>query len=793
MATTAQTFPGFYASITDKSFAPVTQSRFRGGIVGVANKGPLNTPTVVNSLTDFQTIFGNSEVYGTDDTDWKGYLAIAAASVSDFSGSNVVVRIGHEYQTLGLLVTGAPAAGTALNVVNANYLSAGDFLRIASPGVETTVDAEVESVSGVHITLVDPLDYQYPAGSVITFSSLAGAANSAEAFLDSFDFVTNEVGSSVGATVSGEKGAFTLECTDNLGKIQILAISAAAGTATVTTSGSHGYVTGDQIMISNVTSTAGTFNGTYTLLSGSGSSFTYTTSTSFSGSGTATTGIMECAALSAGDFIKIADGTNTDTGEVLVKSVVPNNTTGGCTITLYPSVVTAYGYQPLPLQDTYTIAKIYKVQRANGLANGGDFATTRLIHLTASSEGTWANSTAATNSALVVRVGPGSTAGTKKLMVYYNTQLVETLDNLTVADTAATTYIATYVNTHSSYIRIDADTGVLVASTMPANTLDGWNITTLGGQTNVANFASGADGANVTNEDWIGELDPETDLYTGFSAFRNESDYQVSILACPGATDTDVQQNLVAVARTINAEAILDIPSSLLPRQYADWRNAQGPYVDRVKIDDWHGALFGNWTTLVDPFTNDTRSIPPTISVLRCMARTFNNDKPWYVSAGDTRGFIDNATGILFRTVNSTSKTQAYNSNVNLILSQSGRIQVYGDRTLQVIDSKLTELHVAILANYIVANIGSVCRQFIFDPNDPILLNQINQAVTAFMDGVQNERGVEQYRLVVDGSNNNATTRNLREVMIDLAIIPVGAAERIFLNLSVNRSGAQLV
>jgi phage tail sheath protein FI len=99
---------------------------------------------------------------------------------------------------------------------------------------------------------------------------------------------------------------------------------------------------------------------------------------------------------------------------------------------------------------------------------------------------------------------------------------------------------------------------------------------------------------------------------------------------------------------------------------------------------------------------------------------------------------------------------------------------------------------VAILVNYIVANIGAVARQFVFDPNDSVLLAQLNQAITQFMDGVQNERGVDQYKLTVDGSNNNDETRALREVIIDLGIVPTSTAERIFLNLTVNRSGAQL-
>jgi hypothetical protein len=607
----------------------------------------------------------------------------------------------------------------------------------------------------------------------------------------------------VSATVSGTKGDFELECNVDLGKKQISSISATAGTVTVTTSANHGYVTNDQIKIENVTgvtSTSNNFNGTYTITKTGVNTFTYTALTSFTDTGAATTGIMTAAALSTGDLIKITNGVyNTtsanDTSEVLVKSVVTNNTTGGCTITLYPSAVTSIGYQPLTLQASYTAAKIFKVKRANGLDSGGTFATARILHLFASSEGTWANSDTATNSNLVVSVGPGSATGSKKIMVYYNTELVETLDNLIVTDSTASTYLPTYVNATSAYIQVGYDgiaDDLLVASVAPANSLNGWNIANLGGKVNVGNFSGGANGANTENSDWVGDLNPTTDLYTGFQSFRNETDYQINVLATPGAVDSDLQQNLVQVARVLNAVAILDVAETVVPRQYADWRNASGSYADRTKIDDWHGALFANWVDIVDPYTSDTRRVPPSVEVIRCMARTFNNDKPWYAAAGEIRGFCDNAQGLQFRTINQSSKTQAYDSNVNLILSNNGRIQVYGDRTLQVSDSKLMELHVAILANYIVANIGNICRQFVFDPNDSVLLAQINQAVTQFMDGVQNERGVEQYKLTVDGSNNNAETRALREVIIDLGIVPTSTAERIFLNLTVNRSGAQL-
>lgn len=797
MATTPQTFPGFYATVVDKSFNPSNLSRFVAGITGVANKGPFNTPTPVNSLTEFGQKFGDSNVTAT--AGWAGQLAIAVSSISDFSGSSIVVRVGHQYTNVGATSSGVSSGATVIPVTNANQFTAGDYVRILKPGVEVTANAQIESVGASSITLTSALDYSYTSGAIVAKSTQSNAATPAFAFLTTFSFTTNEVGSDLSATISGTKGDFGFDVTSNLGGQEIASISATAGTVTVTTTNNHGFVTNDQVTITNVQSVLGNgdFDGKYKITKTGLKTFTYTAKTTFTDTGSysgPTSGYMTVAALAQGDLIKISDGTNVDTSELLVKSVVPNNA-GGCRVTVYPSTVTSYGYQSLPLQASYTAAKIYAV-KFTYVSGALTYTTERVLQLFASSEGTWANSDPATNSALVVRVGPGSGAGTKKFMVYYDTQLVETLDNLVVDDTTSSRYLPTYINATSAYIRVgydDQGTDLLLEGVAPSNTLDGWNITSLGGgKVNSANFDGGDNGANTEASDWIGELNPETDLYTGFSSLRNITDYVINIIACPGVIDTDSQQNLTLVASAINAIAVMDVDEGALPRQYADFRNAVGTYSSRVKIDDWHGSLFGNWFDVIDPYTGVTRRVPPSIGVLRCMARTFNNDKPWYASAGEIRGFIDNAQALQFRTINSSSKTQAYDSNVNLIVSNAGRIQVYGDRTLQVADSKLTELHVGILVNYIVANIGSAAKQFIFDPNDSILLSQLYQTFSQFLDGVQNERGLEQYKLVIDSSNNNAETRNLREVIVDLAIIPTSTAERIFLNLTVNRSGAQL-
>jgi hypothetical protein len=54
-----KTFPGVYTTITDDSFVQPAASRFRPGLIGVATKGPFNTPTAVRSLKEYRRISVN--------------------------------------------------------------------------------------------------------------------------------------------------------------------------------------------------------------------------------------------------------------------------------------------------------------------------------------------------------------------------------------------------------------------------------------------------------------------------------------------------------------------------------------------------------------------------------------------------------------------------------------------------------------------------------------------------------------------------------------------------------------
>ncbi len=73
-----------------------------------------------------------------------------------------------------------------------------------------------------------------------------------------------------------------------------------------------------------------------------------------------------------------------------------------------------------------------------------------------------------------------------------------------------------------------------------------------------------------------------------------------------------------------------------------------------------------------------------------------------------------------------------------------------------------------------------------------MLLSQLTLEYTNFLETVRTERGLETYQLICNASNNPPAVRNAHNVVVDLAIIPVDVAERIFINVTVNASGAVL-
>jgi phage tail sheath protein FI len=281
---------------------------------------------------------------------------------------------------------------------------------------------------------------------------------------------------------------------------------------------------------------------------------------------------------------------------------------------------------------------------------------------------------------------------------------------------------------------------------------------------------------------------------SGIRAFEDTDTVEINVLACPmDNVSIAVMEQVGRTCAKINAMGLCDVPAGLNAREAIDWHNGKLPTQDGTRLDNRNVAVYWNWFVMTNRWA-ETKFVPPTLGVLRAMAYTFNVDKPWYAAAGENRGYLQMAQRVQFDRVSEDTKQAMYGNgnSVNPILKIKGRHYLYGERTMQRSESKLTAVHNVILVNWVVNGMATVARRYVFDPNDAELLIQLKLAFTEFLDRIVNERGIEQYNLVMDDRNNTAETRNNREVIVDLELIPTDVAERIYINAIVRESGAVL-
>jgi phage tail sheath protein FI len=186
------------------------------------------------------------------------------------------------------------------------------------------------------------------------------------------------------------------------------------------------------------------------------------------------------------------------------------------------------------------------------------------------------------------------------------------------------------------------------------------------------------------------------------------------------------------------------------------------------------------------------------------MLRTFlKNDTisyPWLAAAGTRRGIIDNATNIGY--VDSTTgefvttKTQIgirdvlYINFINPLVFFTGvGLLNYGNKTSFNSSSALDRTNVARLVAYIRRQLTLAARQFVFEPNDALTRNQIAGVVQTLMVDLVAKRGIYDYLVVCDLSNNTPARIDANELWVDIAIEPVKAVEFIYIPVRIQNTG----
>ena len=291
-------------------------------------------------------------------------------------------------------------------------------------------------------------------------------------------------------------------------------------------------------------------------------------------------------------------------------------------------------------------------------------------------------------------------------------------------------------------------------------------------------------------------IDSNTDI--------REDERRFNLMACPGYPE--LIPNMVALNNERNNTAFVVGDSPMrLPATGSDlitWAtNNSGlgtPTGDGLPANDEYLAVFYPSGKASD-LSGAEIIVPPSYMMLRTMIHSDDMSYPWLAPAGARRGGIDNVSALGYidagegefrqTSIRQGVRDTLYENNVNPLTFIPGTGLVnFGNKTT-VSGSALDRINVSRLVAYIRLMVDSAAKGYLFEPNDEITRNEIKMSMEGIMNDLVAKRGVYDYLVICDKSNNTPSRIDRNELYVDIAIEPVKATEFIYIPVRIKNTG----
>lgn len=279
--------------------------------------------------------------------------------------------------------------------------------------------------------------------------------------------------------------------------------------------------------------------------------------------------------------------------------------------------------------------------------------------------------------------------------------------------------------------------------------------------------------------------------------------YTFSLLAAPGYPELTDELVSLNSDRGETAFIIIDSPMRKNPTQVVQWvQNADVATEngeDGLVTNNTYSAVYYPAATTTEPVNGNTVVVPPSHVALYTYAYNDNISYVWFPPAGTTRGVVQNASAVGYLTTENEFKaislTQGqrdamYQNKLNPITTFVGNgTVVFGQKTLHTSTSALDRVNVARLVAYLRERFDALARPFLFELNDAQTRERAKLVFEKFLADILAKRGVYDYAVVCDESNNTPARIDRNELWIDIAIEPAKAVEFIYIPIRIVNTG----
>lgn len=757
----------------DLSFVPTTPSLNRIGLVGFASKGPINTPTTVSTLTQLASIFGNPHPESSDP-----YLIYAAQLALQVSNEVVIVRVA---DTNIASPTYAETASTPI-------LPAGQVISVYS----------AVSPVGNSITFADDAFFRWKLNGVLaakTLVVLAGTYSTAT-FVDELnaqlDFAIDGIEFFVNGTGYPTIGVETTWAYGPSANLEFVSVQ-----NMFVGPGSPVYL-GEDMEPAVLTGTTSQYpdDGSHTSPDTWDFSGLLSLTLQVVVSGTDNVNIDDVVQVV--DLANLLSGGPYSTQDVVdeINNYITANLTGGF------EAVTEGGYNVILKTMTYGRDAKISVKPAStadvilGLTNSiqsgvspstssdavgaytaGIFTgplyvgTTPTFTVTADSPGLDGNDTSVLIS--------NDVGGTFNIQVFNSNNPVEAWGNLTKNENSQY-YVGTYLALVSDYIKV-VDNPLVVA---PPVDSPATGVTLSGGSDGIPTDPDAQDALLIGSA--VG--------YTGLYALSEPEQIDIDLVAVPGHSSTSVVVAMLNLCQNLRQDclAIVDPPFGLTPKEIIDWQNGVHP-LNTTRFDSDFGALYWPWVKIRDTFNNIDVWVPPSGAVLATIARSDSLSFPWFAPAGVNRGIVPGITDVYSKPTLTERDLMYGNRNaINPIITYPDidGFLVWGQKTLQRRPTALDRVNVRRLMFYLEKNIRIQSRSLLFDPHTEQLRERFVDLCKSILQNVVTNQGIYDYVIKCDAEINTPDVIDRNEMRARIGVQPVKAAEYIFIEFSLHRTGS---
>ena len=272
-------------------------------------------------------------------------------------------------------------------------------------------------------------------------------------------------------------------------------------------------------------------------------------------------------------------------------------------------------------------------------------------------------------------------------------------------------------------------------------------------------------------------------IITAYSQFANKETIDISLIVT-GSANTPVQQYVIDNIVNVRQDCVAFVSpplSAVVNQSGSEVPNIQSWLTSLARTSSYVVADSG-WKYQFDVYNNVYRWIPLNADIAGLCVYTDAVTDPWYSPAGFNRGAIKNAIKLAWNPAR-TSRDLLYAAGVNPVVSFPGQgIVLYGDKTLLNKPSAFDHINVRRLFITLEKAISIASRSSLFEFNDEFTRAQFVALITPFLRDVQGRRGITEFKVVCDTTNNTPQVIDSNQFVGDIYIKPARSINYIQLN-----------